>query len=142
DPLQLSERWNEFLLQFKSSVKDSHVGEFLRKCLNKINESKELLKSLAEHQVYRLCYWQETDKEINYRRFFTINGLICLNIQNEDVFEKYHALVLKYIQQGLIQGLRIDHIDGLYNPAGYLNKLRKTAGRDAFIIVEKILEAE
>ncbi|HZI01931.1 MAG TPA: malto-oligosyltrehalose synthase [Flavisolibacter sp.] len=79
---------------------------------------------------------------MNYRRFFTVNGLICLNIQDEHVFEVYHQLIKQLVDEGIFQGLRIDHIDGLYDPSGYLHRLRKLAGEETYIVVEKILEQE
>jgi malto-oligosyltrehalose synthase/4-alpha-glucanotransferase len=98
------------------------------------------LKKILEHQHYRLCSWQETDTKINYRRFFTINGLICLNIQDAEVFEEYHKVIKSLIDDGIFQGLRIDHIDGLYDPTKYLNDLRQLAGEEIHITVEKILQ--
>lgn len=108
--------------------------------LEGINSNPELIRQIAYMQNYRLCHWQETDSKINYRRFFTVNGLICLNIQNDDVFEEYHRLVERLTKDGVFQGLRIDHIDGLCDPAAYLSKLRSAVGDDVYIVVEKILE--
>jgi malto-oligosyltrehalose synthase/4-alpha-glucanotransferase len=104
------------------------------------NQDKAMLRQIIEQQHYRLCHWQETSGEINYRRFFTINGLLCLNIQDKKVFDAYHALIAKYVQGGIIQGLRVDHIDGLFDPWGYLNNLRDLAGDKTYTVVEKILE--
>ncbi|HYC28294.1 MAG TPA: malto-oligosyltrehalose synthase, partial [Chitinophagaceae bacterium] len=84
--------------------------------------------------------WQETDYQVNYRRFFTVNGLICLNIQDEAVLSAHHSFIKKLVDEDIFQGLRIDHIDGLYNPTEYLQRLRSIAGEDAYIVVEKILE--
>jgi len=108
--------------------------------LAKVNADKALLNTIATSQYYRLCSWQETDSQINFRRFFTVNGLICLNIQRQDVFDHFHQLIKNLLQSNIIQGLRIDHIDGLYDPAGYLEKLRTMAGDETYIVVEKILE--
>lgn len=108
--------------------------------MDRLNADKELLKQIVATQHYALCHWQETDYQINYRRFFTVNGLICLNIQHQHVFDKYHELIKGLIDEGIFQGIRVDHIDGLYGPATYLDRLRKLAGDDVYIIVEKILE--
>jgi malto-oligosyltrehalose synthase/4-alpha-glucanotransferase len=108
--------------------------------LETINNDKSQLLQIAEAQHYRLCHWQETDSEINFRRFFTINGLICLNIQDKNVFDHYHQLIKEWLQKGYVQGLRVDHIDGLYDPTEYLNHLRQLAGQDTYVVVEKILE--
>ena len=109
--------------------------------LNAVNKDHDLLKSIHSQQYYRLCHWQETDKSINYRRFFTVNGLICLNMQDEAVFERYHTLIKTLVQQGIFQGLRVDHIDGLFDPPEYLRRLRRLYGEQTYIIVEKILES-
>lgn len=107
-----------------------------------LNKDKELLKTIANQQHYRLCSWKETDSKINFRRFFTVNGLICINIQHTEVFNHFHQLIHSLLQQDIIQGLRIDHIDGLYDPEKYLQQLRKLTGENTYIIVEKILEHE
>lgn len=98
------------------------------------------IAEVAEKQHYRLCSHQETNTRINYRRFFTVNSLICLNIDREEVFHDYHQLTLSLLNEGVFQGLRIDHVDGLSDPAGYLARLRKCCGQDTYIVVEKILE--
>ncbi|HEX8278705.1 MAG TPA: malto-oligosyltrehalose synthase, partial [Segetibacter sp.] len=71
---------------------------------------------------------------------FTVNGLICLNMQNKEVFQHYHKYIKQLLTEGVFQGLRIDHIDGLYDPTGYLQQLRELAGEETYIVVEKILE--
>lgn len=100
----------------------------------------KLLMHVLDAQHYTWCNWKETDERINYRRFFTVNGLICLNMQHEKVFETYHTYIKKLVDNQVFDGLRVDHIDGLYDPAGYLNRLRKLAGENCFITVEKILQ--
>ncbi|HEY9001551.1 MAG TPA: malto-oligosyltrehalose synthase [Mucilaginibacter sp.] len=108
--------------------------------IKKVNTDPDLLRQLLNDQHYQLCYWQETDKQINFRRFFTVNGLICLNMQDRSVFNRYHVLIKKLIKGDIFQGLRVDHVDGLYDPKLYLQWLRELAGEDTYIIVEKILE--
>lgn len=117
-------------------------AEIIEAKVTAANSDKQLLQQIAEAQHYRLCMWQETDKAINYRRFFTINGLICLNIQDEHVFNYYHKVIKELADEGIFKGLRIDHIDGLYDPTQYLERLRSLAGEDAYITIEKILDAE
>lgn len=102
--------------------------------------SAEELKKILDDQSYRLCCWKETDAKINYRRFFTINSLICLNIQDKEVFDEYHSFIKQLIDEGTLQGLRVDHIDGLYDPTQYLEQLRTLAGEETYITVEKILQ--
>jgi malto-oligosyltrehalose synthase/4-alpha-glucanotransferase len=98
------------------------------------------IKTLANSQYYRLCSHRETNTKINYRRFFTVNSLICLNIQLEQVFKDYHQLTKQLLDEGIFQGLRIDHVDGLADPAAYLQQLRALCGDEVYIVVEKILE--
>lgn len=98
------------------------------------------LLEIAKAQYYRLCSYQESNERINYRRFFTVNSLICLNMQEQVTFEAYHRLTKELLEEGVFQGLRIDHVDGLYDPAGYLINLRRLCGPEAYLVVEKILE--
>ncbi len=110
--------------------------------LDSMNSNRQLLQELLDAQYYRLCHWQETDGQMNYRRFFTVNGLICMNMQDERVFKDYHRLVKDLVDRKIFQGLRVDHVDGLYDPASYLGALRDLAGEDVYISVEKILAFE
>ncbi len=107
--------------------------------------SFEPLHQLLELQPYRLAYWRVAADEINYRRFFDINDLAGLRTQNEDVLEATHRKVLAWAAEGKVAGFRIDHPDGLYDPRGYLDWLRRRAaelGRpDLYVVVEKILAA-
>lgn len=131
---------DEVQLQLTSLVKNKSFNTYLQAGINSLNNNKQQLQTLAEQQYYRLCNWQETDRHINFRRFFTVNGLICLNIQKQEVFDHVHELIATLVKEGIVQGLRIDHIDGLYDPAQYLQRLRELAGPDTYIVVEKILE--
>ena len=143
DELQLANVDDKIVFQYYDAVYPINKGSIQQlgvTDLGKINNNKSLILQIAEAQHYRLCHWQETDSEINYRRFFTINGLICLNIQDENVFDAYHQLIKEWLQKGFVQGLRVDHIDGLYDPTEYLNGLRRLAGPDTYIVVEKILD--
>jgi (1->4)-alpha-D-glucan 1-alpha-D-glucosylmutase len=106
--------------------------------VERINSEPALLHSVLENQHFRLSYWR-TDLELNYRRFFDINDLVALRVEEPEVFEHVHALALDLVDRGLLDGLRIDHVDGLRNPSVYLGNLRERA-RDVYIIVEKILE--
>jgi len=112
------------------------------------------LGNLLEGQAWRLAYWRVAGDEINYRRFFDINDLAGLRMENDAVFEATHGLVLDLIASGQLQGLRLDHLDGLYDPAGYCHTLRarigeelaarrgaaaESAGDEVYVVVEKIL---
>lgn len=103
-------------------------------------ESFTRLDTLLKQQHFRLAFWKVASEELNYRRFFSINDLICLRIEEKEVFEHCHGLVLKLVRQGHVSGLRIDHIDGLYDPPKYLERLA-AAAPGAYVVVEKILEA-
>lgn len=100
------------------------------------------LDALAGAQHYRLAYWRVSADEINYRRFFDINDLAGLRVEDAEVLARTHELIFAMIADERIQGLRIDHIDGLYNPGGYANLLvdRSAAlGQPLYLVVEKIL---
>ena len=84
----------------------------------------DALDELLETQPYRLAYWRVASDEINYRRFFDINDLAALRMENEAVFDATHLLVLSLIAEGKVDGLRIDHPDGLYDPAQYFARLQ------------------
>lgn len=123
------------------------VQEFIDENINFFNgekgnsESFNLLDDLLSEQFYRLAFWKVGAEEINYRRFFTINELISVKVEDIKVFHKNHALIFDLIAEGKFTGLRIDHIDGLYDPTEYLKRLRHQTG-DIYITVEKILEHE
>jgi malto-oligosyltrehalose synthase/4-alpha-glucanotransferase len=114
----------------------------ITKTIASINEDQNLLSEVVGMQYYRLCHWQETDEQINFRRFFTVNGLICLNIHHKEVFDSYHHVIKQLLKDASIQGLRVDHIDGLFKPLHYLEQLRDLAGDDTYIVAEKILEQD
>lgn len=113
-----------------------------KKKIRHINADPSRLSEIIAVQHYEPCQWDEPDRRINFRRFFTVNNLICLNVQNRQVFADVHALIKKLADQSVFDGLRIDHIDGLYNPGEYLRNLRKLCGPDIYIIAEKILERD
>lgn len=133
--------WGQFKQDFYGSAqRNPAVQEAIRLLLADYQSNVTALESLADGQFYRMVQWQETDKVINYRRFFTINDLICLRMEDEQTFEQYHRYIKSLFDRGIIQSLRIDHIDGLYDPKTYLKRLRRLVGEDTYIIVEKILE--
>jgi (1->4)-alpha-D-glucan 1-alpha-D-glucosylmutase len=105
------------------------------------------LRQLLDSQPYRLVHWREAAQKINYRRFFDINELISIRQEDPQVFEATHTMVLRLFDDGLLDGLRIDHIDGLRDPLGYLKRLSealaaRTRSRQATpVFVEKILAA-
>lgn len=114
------------------------IREFVNRQVAEFNREVNLLDDLFAQQWFQFTYWRVATKEINYQRFFNINELISLRMEDERVFESIHKLVFSLLSEGRIDGLRIDHVDGLYDPTGYLLRLRKQMG-DAFLVVEKIL---
>ncbi|MFO7811860.1 MAG: alpha-amylase family glycosyl hydrolase, partial [Pelovirga sp.] len=102
-------------------------------------ESFNALEALLADQWFRLSFWKVATEEINYRRFFSINDLISVKVEDKEVFRSTHALPLRLLRKGQITGLRIDHIDGLYDPLAYLMRLRKDA-QATYMVVEKILD--
>ena len=126
--------------QLNTLLADAEIVSLSEECLGLVNEKKDTLLQIANEQHYELVHWQEANSRLNYRRFFTINGLISLNIQNDSVFGTYHKFTDALLKQGAFNGLRIDHIDGLYDPTEYLQRLRQLTGEDCYIVVEKILE--
>jgi len=111
---------------------------------------RERLHGLLERQNYRLAWWRAAADEINYRRFFTVNELAGFRVEVPQAFDAAHALLLELWRDGLVDGFRIDHIDGLADPRGYCRKLRRRMNalavsrpegleREPWILVEKIL---
>lgn len=106
------------------------------------------LRRLLDSQPYRLVHWREAAQRINYRRFFDINDLISVRQEDPQVFEATHTVILRLVEDHLLDGVRIDHIDGLRDPRGYLQRLsdefrrRSRARRPLPVFVEKILAPE
>jgi (1->4)-alpha-D-glucan 1-alpha-D-glucosylmutase len=96
---------------------------------------------LVSEQWYRLAHWRVADEELNYRRFFDVDTLAAVRVENQEVFEATHELLLDLLHQGQLTGFRIDHPDGLADPRGYLRRLAERTG-GAWVVVEKILEGD
>lgn len=103
-----------------------------------LNESPDALHDLLEAQSYRLAWWRRAGRDLGYRRFFDVNTLAGLRVEDEQVFEDTHRRVLSWIADGTATGLRVDHPDGLRDPQQYFDRLREAAP-DAWIVAEKIL---
>ncbi len=134
DPERIVERYRE-----KEVVKrrlwslyqnSGAIREFIEKSVNVFNGTKgeprsfDLLDSLLREQVYRISHWRVATEEINYRRFFDINSLGAIRVEDPAVFEETHRLVFKLVETGKITGLRIDHADGLHDPEDYIRRLQ------------------
>ncbi|GAB3762437.1 (1-_4)-alpha-D-glucan 1-alpha-D-glucosylmutase [Nocardioides ginsengisegetis] len=92
-----------------------------------------------DEQHYRLVNWHEADDNLNYRRFFAVNTLAAVRVEDPAVFEETHREIRRWFDEGLVDGLRVDHPDGLRDPQGYLDDLADLTG-GAYVLVEKILE--
>jgi (1->4)-alpha-D-glucan 1-alpha-D-glucosylmutase len=99
------------------------------------------LRGLLEAQHYRLAWWQEAATDLNWRRFFDIATLIGIRVEDPAVFDATHEVIVRLVAEGLVDGLRVDHPDGLADPRGYLRRLASATG-GAWVVVEKILAAD
>lgn len=104
-----------------------------------LNESPDALDEVLNLQNYRLAYWRTADQELGYRRFFDVNTLIGLRMERPEVFDATHRRVIEWLKTGCVDGVRVDHPDGLRDPQQYFERLREQAPA-AWIIAEKILE--
>ncbi len=113
------------------------------KAFNSGGEGESRLRRLLDAQVYRLVHWRRAAREINYRRFFDVNDLVALHMEDPEVFAQTHALVLAWRRRGWVDGFRIDHPDGLLDPLGYFQRLAAAAFPEhpasPPVYVEKIL---
>lgn len=123
----------------------------LGRALAELNADLPRLDVLIQEQNYRLSYWKVASEQINYRRFFDINDLAALRIEDPRVFDWAHSKLFELIREGVIAGVRLDHTDGLYDPAGYFETLQERAAgvlgvpyapgdRPLYVLAEKILE--
>ena len=108
------------------------------KTVEEFNNCADLLDALLNEQHYRLAFWRAAARDLGYRRFFDINTLIGMRMEEQHVFADTHQRILQWLQEGIVDGLRIDHPDGLRDPERYLKRLR-AAAPEAWIVVEKIL---
>jgi (1->4)-alpha-D-glucan 1-alpha-D-glucosylmutase len=121
------------------------LRDFLDESLQELNDASDpsRLEALLERQAYRLAFWRVSLSRLNYRRFFTVSELIGVRVEDPEVFEATHALLLRLAAEGRVTGFRIDHIDGLRDPEEYLSRLRArleaVGAPDLFLVVEKIL---
>ena len=121
------------------SHEEPQVNVAIDRVVDELNRDIDALDSFLNRQHYRLAYWRTADQELGYRRFFDINSLIGLRVERAYVFEATHRRVLEWLDQGVLDGVRVDHPDGLRDPQQYFDRLRRKAP-NAWIIGEKILE--
>ena len=98
------------------------------------------LEDILSSQNYQLIHWKLTHKKINYRRFFDISELVGIKMEDPNLYDLYHKTIFRWIKEGKVQGLRIDHPDGLLNPSAYLKKLNRDC-KNLYIVCEKILQS-
>lgn len=116
------------------------VGDGFRLPLAPGTDLDAPLEEVLAAQAYRLLPWPLGSATINWRRFFAVNELVGLRVEDPAVFDATHRMILRLVADGIVGGLRVDHIDGLVDPDGYLQRLRDRVGPAATVLVEKILE--
>jgi (1->4)-alpha-D-glucan 1-alpha-D-glucosylmutase len=158
DPARITDRQREKEVaraRLSRLVQESAaVGRCIADAVQQVNgvpgqpESFDALHALLESQAYRLAYWRTASHEINYRRFFDVNTLVGLRVEEPEVFEATHARLAKLLANGSVQGIRVDHPDGLFDPRRYFEMLQDLAHRSieslargdrVYVIAEKIL---
>jgi (1->4)-alpha-D-glucan 1-alpha-D-glucosylmutase len=115
------------------------VARSIDVCVDLANRDPDALDQLLERQNYRLSFWRTATRDLGYRRFFDINTLVGLRMERQRVFDDTHRLVLDWVRGGVLDGLRVDHPDGLRDPEGYFDRLHHEAP-ETWIVAEKILE--
>lgn len=151
NPLKAEERYREKEIIKKRLneiyTSDPAIRQFIDRNVEIFNgtagdpKSFDLLDNLLSKQVYRLSYWQVATEEINYRRFFDINSLAAIRVEEHDVFKETHRLIFELIEQEKVTGLRVDHPDGLYDPSEYFDRLQQRCFQIAMKShVEKVRE--
>ncbi len=157
DPASVAERRRESLVSRRRLLALQATSQAFRSALDhalvRYNGSPgeprsfDELEHVLDDQAYRLAYWRVAAEEINYRRFFDINDLAGVRVEKPEVFRATHRLILRLVAEGKLTALRIDHPDGLFDPASYLHRLQEEAGRHAgggpvYLLVEKILTGD
>ncbi|WP_132959748.1 malto-oligosyltrehalose synthase [Rhizobium sp. BK251] len=132
----------DFHDEMRALLSDVAARHRLEERLATLASDPAFMRDLHGRQPWRLIPWQDARSELNYRRFFEIAGLAGLKVEDDTVFDDVHRESLKLLRSGRIDGLRIDHVDGLAEPEAYLARLRREAGPDAYIVVEKILAGD
>lgn len=123
-------------------INPDSYSRIMEKGVEYINSDKDVLQSLLSEQHFFLEFWQYAPQNINYRRFFDINDLAALKMDSKDAFNHYHQKVLQLLSEEKVQGVRVDHPDGIYEPYYYFKSLQESTGNSLYIVIEKILERE
>jgi (1->4)-alpha-D-glucan 1-alpha-D-glucosylmutase len=147
----VGERLGSAALVRMADCGESEVAGGLRSALAGEDEAdlaKRLVALSGEHaflarlhaaQPWRLTFWKDARKDLSYRRFFEVTGLVGVCVERDEVFDDVHALALELVRAGVVDGLRVDHVDGLAHPGKYLRRLREAVGPQTLLLVEKIL---
>ncbi len=125
--------WSESFYPLAPETWQGREAELLR-----LTDKQEIAR-LHESQPWRLICWRDAPRDLSYRRFFEITGLVGVRVEEKNVFDDTHRLILELVHSGAVDGLRVDHVDGLADPQAYLERLRQRAGPECYITVEKIL---
>ncbi|HLY42975.1 MAG TPA: malto-oligosyltrehalose synthase [Terracidiphilus sp.] len=126
-------------LMNRLSAENPEANVAIDRAVEEVNRDIDALDNFLNRQHYRLAYWRTADQELGYRRFFDINTLIGLRVERAHVFEATHRRILEWLDQSVLDGVRVDHPDGLRDPQQYFDRLRNRAP-NAWIVGEKILE--
>ena len=146
--LPINARHIPFIVGHDSPRLAAEADDDIRRALATLNgtpgdaASFDRLHELLERQPYRLAYWRVAGHEINYRRFFDVNDLAAIRIERQDVFDATHASLAQWLGDRMVDGVRVDHPDGLFDPAAYVERLAHLGGiHRPYVVVEKILSA-
>ncbi len=126
----------EFHAEMAIRLQDHAVAEAVRAHA----ADADLVARIHDAQPWQFIDWREARRDLSYRRFFEVTGLVGTRVEDAPVFDDIHRLTLELVREGHVDALRIDHIDGLSDPGGYLRRLREQVGPDVWIVVEKIVE--
>lgn len=122
----------------EKALTEPGVAAAVDRHLDQLSADPDRVHEVLEQQHHRLAYWRSA-RDLGYRRFFDVNELIGVRVEQDEVFDVTHAAVRRWVETGMVDGLRVDHPDGLLDPAAYFDRLRALAP-DAWIVAEKILE--
>ncbi len=125
----------------RAAKEDPRVEAAITRAVDVLNADLDTLDSLLNMQNYRLAYWRTADQELGYRRFFDVNTLIGVRVERPRVFAATHFRIMDWLRKGILDGVRIDHPDGLRDPKLYFERLRAGSAH-AWIVAEKILQPE
>jgi len=125
----------------RATTEQPEVSAAITRAVDQLNANIDALDSLLNLQNYRLAYWRTADQELGYRRFFDVNTLIGMRVERPRVFAETHFRIMEWLRKGILDGVRVDHPDGLRDPQLYFERLRAGAPQ-AWIVAEKILQPE